>query len=237
VRGNRYLSARCPGTGGGEVLRVTIVALNGFPLPARDFLYVGAPFQAPEEDSSQPGLTFTAAPLQCGSHIRDWSTEGVFWVYGAEIVPGSEYRLQRADGACGNLANEACWSSPITLSTGKFGDVWPLFDDPANPPQPDFNDIAATVRKFVATPDAPIKAVAQLQPNVVFPNRPIDFKDIAADVAAFVGTATYADINDGPCTCPSVVTCGMTACGSDLACSGGLCVDGFCADACGRCTP
>ena len=79
--------------------------------------------------------------------------------------------------------------------------------------------------------------MCQLQPNVVFPNRPIDFNDIAADVEAFVGTPTYAERNDGPCLCPSSVTCGTTACATDLQCGDGLCVRSFCGDECGRCSP
>jgi len=69
--------------------------------------------------------------------------------------------------------------------------------------------------------------------------RPIEFRDIATDVQAFLGV-TYASVNPGPCSCPPAVTCGATSCVSDLDCHGfgdGLCADRFCADACGRCTP
>ena len=116
----------------------------------------------------------------------------------------------------------------------------PLYhgDDPTAL-QPDFNDIAAMVQKFLAAPGAPIKAVAQLQPNCVFPDRPIDFKDIAAAVVAFLGTPTYADSNYGPCPCPPEVLCGDTLCANDLQCVGhgdGFCINGFCTDPCGRCT-
>jgi len=88
---------------------------------------------------------------------------------------------------------------------------------------------------------APIKAVAQLQPNCVFPDRAVDFRDIAADVQAFLGV-TIVEAEFGPCLCPSSVTCGTTPCSTDLNCngvtpSGGLCVGGFCTDPCGRCTP
>ena len=159
-------------------------------------------------------------------------------MYGAEIVPSSVYQVQRASEFCPELADEACWSAPLTITTAKYGDVWPLFAAPLNSYQPDFNDIAALVQKFLAAgpATAPIKAVAQLQPNVVFPGRPIDFKDIAADVQAFLGAA-YSTVEPGPCACPSAVTCGTTFCTSDQHCGSGLCVDDFCTDACGRCTP
>jgi hypothetical protein len=68
------------------------------------------------------------------------------------------------------------------------------------------------------------------------PLRPVDFKDIAADVQAFVGKP-YAANYHGPCPCPSTVTCGTTPCAIDLHCGTGLCVDFFCTDECGRCTP
>jgi len=237
AEGNRYVRAECSATGVLEVLRVTIIALDGFGTPAPDYLYVGPPFQAPEEDSTQPGLTFAAAPLQCAPYFHNWSAEGTISMYGAEIMPGSVYRLQRANETCIDLADETCWSNSILLTTGTFGDVWPLFDAPGNPAQPDFNDIAALVRKFLGSHDAPIKAVSQLQPNVVFPGRAVDFRDIAMGVTAFIGTPTYAGSTAGPCTCPSGVTCGVTACTNDLPCGAGLCVGGFCADACGRCAP
>jgi len=241
---NRYVRFSAPGGGTEEAIRVKFVDLPGFMLPNPDYLWVSEPFDAPEENSSSPGLTFRAAALSCVPHFRDWSTQGILSVFGAEIAPGSVYEVQRADISCPDLTDENCFSPAVTITTGKFGDVTELFDDPdcldppgpCNPPQPDFSDVAALVRKFTAAPDAPIKAVAQLQPNVVFPNRSVDFKDISADVSAFVGVP-FPSLFPGPCVCPPVVTCGITACANDLQCPGGLCVGGFCADACGRCAP
>jgi len=236
TKGNRYLQFSAPGDGSEQAIRVTITSLNGFPVPDPDQLWLGPPFEAPEENSAQPGLTFTAAPLQCTPHFRDWSTLGVISVYGAEIVPGSTYDVQRADIACPDVADESCFATAVELVTGRFGDNVELFAGPGNPPQPDFTDIASVVLKFLAEPDAPIKALAQLQPNVVFPTRAIDFKDIATAVNAFLGTP-YASLYSGPCVCPATVTCGATACDGDGDCGDGLCIDGFCRDACGRCAP
>lgn len=266
--GNRYIGVTAPPSGGVpgmEAIRVKFIALDGFPIPTPDFRYVGMPIQAPDEDQAKPGQTFTTAPLSCVPHYTDWSVLDLIWIHGAEIQPKSEYQVQRADSTCPDLTDEGCWSSPVTMTTLKYGDVWELFDDPANPPQPDFNDIAAMVRKFLASPSrcsggandglvcadagdcpsgtcdttAPLKSTCQLQPNVVFPLRAIDFRDIASDVGAFTGAA-YAAFHHGPCTCPASVTCGATACQNDLECVGfgdGLCVDGSCTDKCGRCTP
>ena len=55
----------------------------------------------------------------------------------------------------------------------------------------------------------------------------------------YVGSKTGRDGIHG-CVCPPAVTCGVTPYVNDLGCVGfgdGLCVDGFCADKCGRCTP
>ncbi len=78
--------------------------------------------------------------------------------------------------------------------------------------------------------------MAQLQPDSVFPGSPIDFRTITVDAVAFTDNV-HSSFNFGLCRCPSSVTCGATPCDNDLACGGGnLCVDGFCADPCGRCT-
>ena len=207
-------------------------------MPDPNVFYVGPPYSAPEENVAQPGSSFTVAPMQCEVYAHPWDDAGVVAAYGAEIIPNSTYELQRTVAACPYLTEQGCWSPPISITTATCGDVAELYDGPGNPPQPDFNDIAAIVRKFGAAPDAPLKSVAQLQPNVVFPLRSIDFKDIAACVSAFAGTA-YADQNGigGPCACPSAVTCGATACESDTDCGDGYCIDDFCTDACGRCSP
>jgi len=239
--GGRYLQIRTSTTGGTQtedVIRVKFIALDGFALPDPDYMFVGPAIQAPEEDSSQAGLTFTAASLQCDPFFHDWSSEGVIAVFGAEIVPSSEYVVQRADALCPDLADEGCWSAPVTITTAKFGDVAPLFDNPGNPPQPDFGDIAAVVEKFLASEGAPLKAMAQLQPNRPFPDRAISFKDIAADVCAFLGTPYSECVPDATlCPCPSGVTCNATSCVNDNDCSGGYCIELVCTDACGRCAP
>ncbi len=237
---SRYLSI-VPGNAGVETaLRVTLGSLDGFPAGNGRVLWVGPPRQYAEEDSSDPQRTFTGASLACDPHFRDWGTIGTLQVFGGEIIPGSSYQVHAVHTKCAAVLDQAIdFGDPIEAPTGKWGDVTPLYaDDPGAPPQPDFNDVAAIVQKFMSEPTAPIKALAQLQPNVALPDRPIDFKDIAADVSAFVGTA-YADMPrmTGPCACPSSVTCGIAACVSDLACGGGYCIDGFCTDACGRCSP
>jgi hypothetical protein len=207
-------------------------------VPDPNPLWVGPPRAYPEEDTSDPSRTFLGAALQCEPYFRDWSTLGTVYVFGSDVVPDAEFDLHTIQDCATSLQAPQNFSARTRIRTGKWGDVVSLFegDDPGAP-QPDFIDVSAIVAKFMADPAAPIKAQAQLQPNIVFPARPIDFKDIAADVSAFIGTSYDGAVVTAGCTCPSTVTCGATACGNDLDCSGGLCVDGFCADACGRCAP
>ena len=222
-----------------SAIRVKILTLPGYPVFEGEVRWAGAPQQAPDENSADPSLTMSASALSCDPVLRDWSTIDLLHVYGGEIVPGASYEVRVVDATCLASGSLNCMSLPRIIATGTWGDVVALYQG-QNPeaPQPDFNDIAAVVQKFLAAPTAPIKARAQLQPNVVFPQRPIDFKDIAADVSAFVGAA-YENLNGmfGPCTCPSTVTCGATGCTNDTQCPGGFCIDDFCTDACGRCSP
>jgi len=195
--------------------------------------YVGAPKWFGGEFENRP-----AAPLECEPHFRDWSTSPVISIYGAEIMPWYGYRVEWAPDSCDDLSDESCWRHLAYLGTGWWGDVTAPFKSIDAPVQPDFNDIAAVVRQFVGASGAPGQRFAQLQPNLVFPDRPVDFKDIAASVVAFTGTpfSEMAGIT-GPCACPSSVVCGAAACIGDPQCLGGYCIDGFCTDACGRCTP
>jgi len=237
---SRYVSM-VPGNSGLQVgIRMTLVDVDGFPGINGSQLWVGPPRNYPEEDSSDPTRTFVGAALQCDPYFTDWGTINVLQVFGAELVPGSTYDVHTVSLDCfASFGAAADFSTPTTFGTGKWGDTAPLYDgDDPGAPQPDFNDIAAVVGKFLADPAAPIKALSQLQPNVVLADRSVNFKDIAAAVSAFLGV-TYVDTvpNAGPCACPSSVTCGATSCSTDLVCAPGFCIDGFCTDECGRCTP
>lgn len=237
---SRYLTM-IPGNAGIETaLRVTLGDLDGFPGQAGRELWVGPPRAYAEEDSSEPARTFMAAPLQCEPYFRDWGTIGVLQVFGAEIIPEASYQIHTVPATCAGAMDGGGDPDPgLAEATGAFSDeVAPFADDLGAPTQPDFADIAGGVSKFLGDPGAPIKALAQLQPNVVHPNRPIDFMDIATSVSAFLGV-TFSDLaqSTGPCTCPSSVTCGATACANDGDCIGGFCIDGFCTDSCGRCAP
>lgn len=240
--GNRYLTFDTPQngvncTGQMTAIRVTLTSLDGFAVPPDDVRWVGEPFDAPDEDASQPDKTFRVAPLSCDPVFRDWSDTPTVSVFGGDIVPGSIYTVDAVYSDCPDLSNASCYSTAIVIGTDKYGDVVAPFDGSGSS-QPDFGDISAEVGKFLADPSAPPKKRCQLDPQTVFPDRPIDFNTISATVGAFLGTNFASEaFGAGPCTCPSLVTCGATSCTADAECGGGLCIDGFCRDACRRCTP
>lgn len=244
---SRYLSLSGIGTPGvRSAIRVTFGPNAVFPAIEGQSFWVGPPREYPEEDSSNPGRTFVGAGLSCAPHFHDWSTIDTLQVYGAEIVPSSVsqqslYTVQLINEGCPD-SFESNFSPTMSAQTGLFADmVEPFF--PEATAQPNHKDIFAVVIKFLGdsfpqNPNANIQAATQLQPNMVRPTNPVSFKDINATVGSFLGMS-YVDIVSDvqSCTCPSLVTCGVTSCAVDSQCAGGVCLDGFCTDPCGRCTP
>jgi hypothetical protein len=115
-----------------------------------------------------------------------------------EIVPSSVYEVQWITVGC-QESSEVSFSSPLTISTTRWGDV----EDPFNPPsptvQPDVSDISALVNKFRSAPGAPIKARALLSGNIPDPTFDLSFAHISDCVDAFRGQGyPYS----GPGTCP-----------------------------------
>lgn len=238
---NRYLSFSVDdpvAAGTKQAIQITLVDLPEFPAYNGTTRWVGPPADYPEEDQSQPDRTFTAAGLACEPYFTDWSTLGLFDIFGGEIAPGSTYEVRIVQDCCDDLEDPSCYSDPIIVQTGKFGDITSPFDADGGSVQPDFTDISSAVEKFLATPTAPVKSLAQIVPNYPFPSRPIDFSGISAIVDAYLGQSYSAESGIvGPCSCPSAVTCGATPCTSDTLCGSGYCLEGFCTDACGRCAP
>jgi len=219
------------------------------------------------QDAGPSGGTYKASRLQCTPFYYDWKPEGLITVAGADIVPSSEYIGQVYGASCmGAEDGCAAVSAPVTMYTRRSGDVEQPYNPPSATGQPDVTDVSQLVNKFKNLSGAPVKAIAQLQPNLPELNADINVLDILAVVDALKGTK-YAF--SGPCACPSLVTCGLTACSSATPCvnaygagstcmktctgpgplTGDLCIDhthcvgsgtcgtGFCRDRCGRCSP
>ncbi len=239
---SRYLSFVPPPAVEPIAIRLKLVSLlnpsGGLPVGSPDLSafegqtrWIGAP--AEFTDSPNQGTTYFAANTSCNPVCLDWSAFDRVQIYGGEIVPNSIYEIQAIRCTC-DVNVESDFSAPLTLTTSHWGDVTEQFLSEFAIVQPDFVDITAIVAKFLDSPGAIPKARTQLQPNLVRPDAPVDFKDISADVGAFLnGVYPFT----GPCTCPSDVICGATSCVVNGDCGVGVCSGGSCMDACGRCTP
>ncbi len=152
--------------------------------------WVGAPQQFVESASS--GIVFYASPLQCDPYYQDWSTIALLHVTGSAIVPSSVYGVENVAASCvGVEASCTAVSSPLEISTSRWGDVTDPYNPPSTTSQPDFGDISALVNKFKSADGAPIKARALLGGtdeqglfNVSFD---LSFTHISACVDAFKG--------------------------------------------------
>jgi hypothetical protein len=138
------------------------------------------------------------------------------WVTGAEIVPSSIYHVESVSAACmGHESDCTAVSAPAQITTTRSGDIAARFNPPDPSTQPDALDIAQLVNKFKNVPGAPIKPIAQLQPNLPELNGDINALDIVAVVDAVKGLAYPFG---GPCPCPSLMICGLTPCATPAVC-------------------
>jgi hypothetical protein len=152
---------------------------------------------------------YRASRLQCAPYFTDWAAEGTFVVTGAEVLPSSQYAAQFVDIGCVDL-DEDCFSDPAVINTPRWGDVSAPFQGPGPPlTQPNGIDVTNLVNAFRHVTGAPLKAVAQLQPNVPDPNADVNALDITNGVDAFRG---FAYPFSGPCACPSNVPCNSVPC-------------------------
>ena len=201
---NRSISV-VPGNPGQQTaLRVTLVDLPApFEAYEGDIKWIGPPSQvseAPGSSDPTPGPTFTAASLQCSPYYTDWSTAGLLHVVDAAIVPAGYYKVQAIHQDC-DLVGEPNYSAALAVeATPLWGDlVGNCGVTPCTGPdgKADFLDIAAIVDKFKGAVGAPLKARADLGPNI--PDRVIDFVDIQHAVAAFRSSGYPFG---GPTACP-----------------------------------
>jgi len=243
IKKNRYLSIVVPDAGSGqEAILVTVAHLPDFPEYDGLQLWAGPTWQAPDENSGNPSATVTVAPLQCEPYFTTWSVGVPIHLYAGEIQPEGVYTVQRVDISCTDLSDPTCYSAPITVHGAKFGDIVEPFEGPGVASQPDALDMVAAVLKFLAAPSSPSKTQAQLLPDTVWPDRPVDLRDLGA---LFIGAIQGESFGENvswrpPCGCPSTFPCGIIPCTTDANCYNGtygVCLDGFCADRCLRCSP
>lgn len=210
VAKNRYLSVVPPNGSGRTALRVTLRSLHHpdplYENPAGTFemdssegdvRWVG-PWNI-QTDSVSFATEFAAAALQCEPFYTDWSQAGELHIYGTEIVPSSVYEIQAISEYC-SRGNEGNYSTPLSVATGRWGDVVAPFQPPHPAPlnQPNVSDIAAVVDRFKDLPGSVMRPVSSFQPALLDPQGPVNIRDIAAVVDAFRG---YGYLFAGPAPC------------------------------------
>lgn len=160
--------------------------------------WVGPPTQFVE--SSANPTTIMAATLQCSPHYLDWTTIGLIYVIGREVVPSSTLSVVTLGSSCrGNEDTCTSVSDPLEIATSRWADVEAPFSPPSASAQPDFGDVAALVNKFRSLPGALSKVRTKLQPDIPNMNTDVDFMDITGCVNAFKGKGYPFS---GPLPCP-----------------------------------
>ena len=202
---NRFASFTPGNPGLNTAIRVKLTSLH-HPDPAIAGSPSFAAFEGasrwvgPPQTHADPGgspASFSAAPLQCDPYFTDWGSVGLLHVYGPAILPDSVYDIQIIEENC-SLTNEGNFSTPLTVTTRRRGDVISPFNPPSTS-QPNFADITALVNKFVGIVGAPRLVEAKLQPDLVEPGAAISFLDISNGVDGFRGLPY---VFAGPTSCP-----------------------------------
>ncbi|MCH7886069.1 MAG: hypothetical protein IIC01_12590, partial [Planctomycetes bacterium] len=161
--------------------------------------WVGPAASLPE-DSGVDENRFAGARLQCCPYFADWAQnlltidEEILYAFGAEIVPCSQYEVQVVSATCLDLDDATCFSDPLTVLTGKWGDVSEPFRGSG---QPNFTDIGTVVDKFKGL-FPPLKVQGMLRGNIPPAGASVNFTDIGRVVGAFKSLA-YQEV--GPSAC------------------------------------
>ncbi len=193
VNKSRYVSFIPGNAGEPTALRVTLANLDLFGSFNGQVRWVGPPQDYPEGGNPVP--TFSAAQLQCEPHFMDWGNIDLLHVFGSEIVPSSTYEVQAIHESCiEQITDEFAYSLPLVTTTAKWGDVVEPFNPPSVSAQPSISDILSIVDKWLGNLN-PIKASAQLIPELLNPSLPVGIADILADVDAWLGTPYPFDIS------------------------------------------
>jgi len=206
VRKNRFIALTPVNAGCGTAIRVTLRSLY-HPGPSQEGLpdfsafegevrWVGPPTEYLEGAGGSP--VFTASTLQCDPYFGDWNRVSVLNIFGREIIPSSIYDVQVVGDDCLDLNDPNCYSAPLDIKTGRWGDVtFPLYVE-GGASQPDLADVLALVDKWLGTLN-PLKVQAKLQPSLPNPSIAVSISDILSAVDAWLGTAYPFD---GPTSCP-----------------------------------
>ena len=183
--------------------------LDGAP---RDYKYIAAPLGCCPEFREWAAELDPVWEQFCGGSFEDricafgvnpcvddsdCAQNPIVHVYGAEILPCSQYLVQLVDIGCADLQDAGCYSDPLTLHTAKWGDVTPPSGGRS---QPNFTDIGFVVNLFRAIPSGQ-KIQAMLQGNIAQVTATITFRDIGKVVDGFKAIR-YREVGPSNCTEP-----------------------------------
>ncbi len=219
---NRYVTflPTTPADGAQTSLRLTFTSLDGdYSIWNNRTMWISDPTTVTEQSGANednPPPTFTAASLSCVQDCRDWGALGQIDVFGEGIVPSSQFSVQAIKCGCDPL-DESYYSTPLPLTTSRYGDIVGQFDGgdcswtPPNGVVGIPFDTVADTDKFSNLPCAPRKASADLvgvPPNRACVDWKISVSDYVATIDAFRGlpypfTPSDPDpCNALPCTNP-----------------------------------
>ncbi len=125
----------------------------------------------------------------------DCARDPIVHVYGAEVLPCSQYLVQLVDIGCPDLLDEACYSEGLMLHTAKWGDVTPPSRGRS---QPNFTDIGFIVDAWKGIPIGQ-KIQAMLRWNIPPVHAHINFTDLGNDVDAWKAIS-YREVGPSNCT-------------------------------------
>ncbi len=182
---NRYISF-VPGNPGEQIaLRVNLTDLpDEFATYEGTHVWVGEPVEICENSGQAepppegcgpawvpggPALTMWSANLQATQYCHDFGSVGLLHVTDCEIVPGATYTVQAIP--CGvDSGVEGNYSDPLVIGTGSRGNICGPWDvDHWSAPDTSVDvtvDVTACLEKFKNSFGAPIKARANVDPNV-----------------------------------------------------------------------
>jgi len=212
---NRYISF-LPGSPGLQTaLRVTLTTLPPeFAAYEGTQVWVGEPVEICENSGQStpppegcgpawvpggPALTMWSANLQATQYCYDFGSVGLMHVTDREIVPGATYNVQAID-CTADPGNEANYSDPLPINTSSWGNICGPWDvDHWSAPDESVDvtvDVTACLDKFKNAFGAPIKARADVDPDV--PEWKINIStDVTRILDAFRGQPYPFDGPDG----------------------------------------
>ena len=203
---SRFISFISNNPGLETAIQVELVDLPQFPAYNGRSWFVRSP-SVYAEHTNPPMDDFLASTLwNSGRDYRDWSASAlaaqfpdadtsVVHVYDCAIVPGSVYRIRESHPVCVQGGLPVVISEPLTVTTGKWGDVIAPFYPSAG--QPAFTDINAQVMKYKRVPysagdpptGGPPQVWAMLRGDVPPVQLKTDFQDIGYAVNGYKGIA------------------------------------------------